>query len=96
MEKGVQIEVRMCVFDSSKVCQVKQSFKLTPESLVEFCKLCKPQQADKMQSEMIMQFVMQMNSQQRDLGEKAVRAEIYERLYRELKDKYEPQAKARQ
>ena len=37
MEKTISYT---CVFDSTKQCEVKQTFKLVPESLVEFCKIC--------------------------------------------------------
>ena len=37
MEKKVSYP---CIFDNAKSCEVKNVFKLVPESLLEFCKLC--------------------------------------------------------
>lgn len=34
------MEKYVCIFDGSKLCPVKQEYKLKPESLVEFCKIC--------------------------------------------------------
>lgn len=34
------VEIYTCIFDTKKVCSVRQEFKLVPESLVEFCQIC--------------------------------------------------------
>lgn len=36
MEKAKYV----CIFDTSKQCPAKAAWKLSPESLVEFCKIC--------------------------------------------------------
>lgn len=41
----------VCIFDASKQCPAKVAWKLSPESLVEFCKIC----VEKMKWDTLMQ-----------------------------------------
>lgn len=76
-----------CIFEKDKECPVKTTYKLKPESLLEFCKICNlsPMNRDqnKTQFEMIMQFTMMMGDLQRKLGEATAQADIYKLLYKD-------------
>ena len=76
-----------CIFDKEKDCLVKQEYKLRPESLVEFCKICKVPDSNKrkMEFETTIQLISQMSNMQHELGEFKAKAELYQKLYEELK-----------
>jgi len=40
-----------CIFDLERECPVKTSYKLKPESLVEFCKICRQPELEKIKLE---------------------------------------------
>jgi len=78
-----------CIFDPKQKCPVKTSYKLVPESLVEFCKICKSRSEEKTAFEAFMQSMTQMGKLQREIGQKTAEAELYKKLYEDARFPHE-------
>jgi len=78
-----------CIFDKKAECPVKQEYKLQPESLIEFCKICNkaPSTSEnrKFEFEAFLNATKLMGDLSRQLGEQSAKAEMYQKLYEELK-----------
>lgn len=42
-----------CIFDVEQECSVKEEYKLTPESLNEFCKICSKSSSKKQEAKIL-------------------------------------------
>ena len=88
-----------CAFNRERLCPVRTEYKLKPESLIEFCKVCPSfpsKQSQTLQWGLIAEITKQTiievssivkegNKLQRELGEFKAKAELYQKLYEELK-----------
>lgn len=94
-----------CIFEAHKDCQVKNAFKLAPESLVTFCAICKTPSSElnPQMFQVLRDWVMMLMDLKEKMGALNAQIEIYkpffdkhmdeERVWKEAQERLEKMLK---